>query len=332
MTEGDASFNDTTAKRMVANSPVDEDDVDLFVSPRRFGGATPSAKAARDRAFTAPIPPFEEEYTRQPAQKETGREDCSYDIGGDFTNLRGKAQRQTYRSFVGQRKPNCRFVFVRFCFHASNSKEMSSVSRPLIFMVETKSYSIAETIHQEKLTRQRIQLHHFVLLFLGVLNLGVGIWMVSKNGDKVLAKDLSNGSFVLREPRHYAVSMVSVGIGMLVIGSLGSFSLTHSMAAGFLRTGDAWQLGLYQLLVFLTAPTLILLLTEACHTFVDAKRKPTVPSGNQLNLFLSATVVPISVSIITLFSAVIVSASSAWAGMRHRSPPPGARDDFQTSF
>jgi hypothetical protein len=40
----------------------DEDEVDVFISPRRFGGSTPSAKVARDRAFrgsgsTIHVPP-----------------------------------------------------------------------------------------------------------------------------------------------------------------------------------------------------------------------------------------------------------------------------------
>lgn len=72
------------------NLSVDEDDVDLFVSPRRFGGATPSAKAARDRAFQIHLQGSNSQLDPVvPVAENAGvrKDDSSYSIG---TNLDGK--------------------------------------------------------------------------------------------------------------------------------------------------------------------------------------------------------------------------------------------------
>lgn len=60
----------------------DDDDVDLFVSPRRFVGSTPSAKKAKERAARNAFK--DEEAPRAPKAHKSISEDASYQIDTDI--------------------------------------------------------------------------------------------------------------------------------------------------------------------------------------------------------------------------------------------------------
>lgn len=156
--------------------------------------------------------------------------------------------------------------------------------------------------------------------------------MATKEQDKKLATYLTFGSFVMGAPRYYAVSMISIGLVLLAVGYIGAFSLTRSMAAGFMQSGDYLKVVTYQILVFLAAPTVILVLTEACHTLGDVNQRPKFDGRGQFQFFLSVAIVSTVLSTISLFAAVFVGASAAWTGVRQRRSSPGLRGDLQDAF
>lgn len=201
----------------------EDDDVDLFVSPRRFGGSTPSAKQTKERVFKHNDPAKKSgEVTKQ--KSEESADDESLDIGEHFDLGAG---------------------------HSKHSADHSAALRVMrISQSQTRAQRRIETISR------------FTAAFGLAFTVG-GIWFYTLQGSKEVRTTLQGASKILKSPAGFGIAMLVAATLMGLTGWLGSGTLGEPLSRGFVMSPRNSLLLAYEFATFVLLPLLFLIAVEA---------------------------------------------------------------------
>lgn len=218
----------------------DHEDVDVFVSPRRFGGRTPGPKATVQKIFEEDKAERERENA---AKQELGFEGVKYNYdserGGKFshTNYKKLSFCGTPKLFGSNRFPKQSMwtcSHVRFHF--------------LLCLLDTGEF-VHKTVGRNNALSKALVVANYILGVLGIYFVGVAIWAILQQRNAGVLSYTSRQGFVIRSPVVFGVCFLICAAGCILSGYfVGVRHVAPSIVEGLQRDGRRKAILWYQIL------------------------------------------------------------------------------------
>lgn len=191
----------------------DEDDIDLFISPSRFSGRTPSAKSTRGRIFGDP-----------PGGQPAG--------AGGLPPAGGRA------GASGGRPPNPR----RNQMPQERAAAAGGMGHP----------SMSKGIAEQSRIRSMVSSANLLAALVGLLLMGVAGWLAAKQENPGVRALFAAELQLLQSPLYFGAVLFIAGLSMVLFGAvIGAGALSEGLASGYILHEQRKLFMCYSALVFL---------------------------------------------------------------------------------